>query len=99
LHVPARKNSAFAARGTRSARQAKSRAELNSIVAHRARLVAEVTRLRARGENSKFIDNAQQLLTRWWSTAGWHAREQLLKTADWLIRLEKRRGGRAQSPV
>ena len=52
--------------------------------------------LRDQGQASKFIDNAQVLLTRLWSPASWDARDELLKSADWLIRLEKR-GSQLQS--
>jgi len=58
----------------------------------RERLVADIAQLRERGATSRFINNAQQLLTRWWSTATWTAREELLKSAEWLVRLEKGRG-------
>jgi hypothetical protein len=52
--------------------------------------MAEVTKLR-HSEASKLTENAQQLLTRWWSTANWNGREDLLRSVDWLIRLEKKR--------
>jgi hypothetical protein len=45
--------------------------------------------MRATTDPSRFVENAQQLLTRWWSTAGWVEREQLLKTVEWLIGLER----------
>jgi hypothetical protein len=82
-----------------SVRQRESREAVSRIVAQRERLVADVRLLRDRGGNSKFIENAQQLLTRWWSPASWKAREELLKTADWLVRLEKHRTGQLQSPA
>ena len=69
------------------------RRKMESILTQRERLVADIALLRARGDTSRFIDNAQQLLTRWWSTSNWNAREELLKSAGWLIQLEKRRGG------
>ena len=40
---------------------------MESILTQRERLVADIALLRARGDTSRFIDNAQQLLTRWWS--------------------------------
>ena len=58
-------------------------------MARRKELVAEVARLRGEENNSTFADNAMQLLTRWWASTGWNAREELLKAADWLIRVEK----------
>jgi len=53
-------------------------------------LVAEVAQLRANGA-PPLADKAQQLLTRWWAKADWAAREQLLRTARWLVQLEQNR--------
>jgi hypothetical protein len=85
--MPARKISRFAAK--RLPRQALSRIKVDDILARRRRLVQELALLRQHGD-SRFLDNAQQLLTRWWSGASWSAREELLKSAEWLIRLERR---------
>ena len=74
-----------------AARHPKSRAKTHTIVAQRERLMAELAALREQGAASKFVENAQQLLTRWWSGASWSAREDLLSAADWLLRAEKRR--------
>lgn len=60
---------------------------VDRILLHREKLVTEINSLRGA---SHHMDKAQQLLTRWWSTTTWSAREDLLKAADWLIRLEKR---------
>ena len=57
----------------------------------RGQLVAELAQLRERDGSSQLIENAQQLLTRWWAAAGWNGREDLLKTAGWLVQIEKRR--------
>jgi hypothetical protein len=64
------------------------------IAAKRAHLMAELGQLRDSAGSPKIIENVQQLLTRWWSPASWHAREELLKTAEWFLQLEKT-GGRA----
>jgi hypothetical protein len=48
-----------------------------------------IAALQRSGQESKFTANAEQLLTRWWSAASWSARQQLLKTAGWLLHLEK----------
>jgi hypothetical protein len=64
-------------------------------VRDRETLVAELARLRGRGEISTFTDNAQQLLTRWWSTADWSARGDLLRAASWMMKLQTG----AQSPA
>jgi hypothetical protein len=52
-----------------------------------------IAALQRSGQGSKFTANAEQLLTRWWATASWNARGDLLKTADWLLRVGER-GGR-----
>jgi hypothetical protein len=62
---------------------------LADIVERRAQMVAEIARLRDAAASSKFIDKAQILLTRYWSSANLASREELLKAADWLIRLER----------
>ena len=93
--MPTRKVSASAATDAHRAPRRTARAREAGILARRDRLVAEVALLRRRGEPSKFIDNAEQLLTRWWSRASWNAREELLKSADWLVRLERRRDTQA----
>jgi hypothetical protein len=86
--------SGMASAGGRSKRKATSppsRRAVDAILSRREILVAELARLRAHGVCSSFVDNAQQLLTRWWSSASWSAREELLKNADWLVRMEHRR--------
>lgn len=45
--------------------------------------IAAVSQSRAR----PFLEKAHTLLTRAWSRADWRMREQLLKTAAWLINL------------
>jgi hypothetical protein len=51
----------------------------------------EIAALQRSGRESNFTTNAEKLLTRWWATANWSARAELLKTADWLLRVEQRR--------
>jgi hypothetical protein len=87
--VPGRKTSASAAGEGRDRRQ-QTPQQIKLIVAERDSLIADIAALRAAGATSKFVDNAQQLLTRWWSTANWNGREDLLKTAAWLVRIEQR---------
>ena len=36
-----------------------------------------------------FLDKAQTLLTRDWSKATWRSRESILRTVDWLLRMEQ----------
>jgi hypothetical protein len=89
--VPPRKTPRAAARAPKGAERSVGIRQVESILSRRQQLVAEVVKLREQHSNSKFIENAQQLLTRWWSPADWNAREDLLKTVDWLLRNEKRR--------
>jgi hypothetical protein len=57
----------------------------------RNRLYAELTKLRIEhGPSVRPAKNGQDLLTRSWGRASWKSREQLLKTAEWLIRLLER---------
>jgi hypothetical protein len=90
LGVPTHKVSISAARGAVAPQQV-SRRKADAILTRRDRLMAEITGLRRQAAESQFLENAQQLLTRWWSGANWNAREDLLKTAGWLVRLQKRR--------
>jgi hypothetical protein len=96
--VPAFRRPAFGAKVTRSRRGQRSRAAINNILQQRDRLIAELSALRDCGNASRFIENAQQLLTRSWSTANWVTRESLLGNAEWLVRLEKRRESSLQPP-
>jgi hypothetical protein len=51
----------------------------------------EIALLQKSGQASRFVANAEQLLTRWWGAANWKERNELLKTADWLLRVEQHR--------
>ena len=62
------------------------------IDTERARLFVDLTMLRElRGPSARAVETARLLLTRSWAKANWRAREQLLKSANWLIRLEHNR--------
>ena len=65
--------------------------QVAAVLARRKRLMLEIALLQRSGQSSKFIANAEQLLTRWWAAANWKARSELLKTADWLLRVEQHR--------
>lgn len=88
--MPARNIPAPVVAATRSKRLPMSRRQIDTIVARREQLVAEINLLLARGETSQFAKNARKLLSRSWASANWHTRENLLKAADWLVRLEYR---------
>jgi hypothetical protein len=62
-----------------------------AVLARRTELMLEIAKLQEAGQNSRFIANAEQLLTRWWAAANWKSRGELLKTADWLLRVEQHR--------
>jgi hypothetical protein len=94
--MPARQIVKVSKTGARGVARPMSRQKINSILSRREGLVAELAVLRRQGSESRFLENAQQLLTRWWSGASWDAREELLKSADWLIRLEKSHGAQAE---
>ncbi len=95
--MPARKPAALRANALRPARQPFRPRDADYIPTHRDHLMTELARLRKncgrenRG-SEKVIDNVQQLLTRWWSPASWHARKELLKTAEWFLQLERTDG-------
>jgi hypothetical protein len=87
--VPARKKPLHSSNDVHLSTQSQPPRDAREITAQRDRLMARVARLRETG-SPKAIENVQQLLTRWWSPANWHAREELLKTADWFLRLEEK---------
>ena len=69
-----------------------ARRSVAAIESDRTRLFVELTRMRdACGEPAQPLQNALVLLTSKWSRASWKSREQLLKAADWLLRLENQR--------
>ena len=65
----------------------------SAIESDRNRLVVELMRMRkACAEPARPVQTALNLLTSKWAEANWRARERLIKAADWMIRLESRRG-------
>jgi hypothetical protein len=87
-----------ASKSPRAARQQASQG-IKTILSQREHLMADIESLRKQDTNSRFLDNARQLLTRWWAAATWSAREDLLKTAAWLVHLERRGELDLQRPV
>ena len=54
----------------------------------RADAMVLIERQRGLGDDANvFLDKAHLLLTRHWAKSGWTARGELIKTADWLIRV------------
>jgi len=62
----------------------------SSIASQRESRLSEIESLR-RGSpvTESFVDKAETLLTQRWSRANWRSREQLLRTVDWLLRMER----------
>jgi hypothetical protein len=87
--VARRTSSPFAARTGKPASPQRSTRAIDAIVIRRQQLVAELAMLRKEGGDPTFIENAQQLLTRWWAGANWAAREDILKSATWLVRMSQ----------
>ena len=71
-----------------------SRRRIDAILSQRGRMIAELAALREGDRKSKHLENALQLLTRWWCKASWSAREGLLRSAGWLVRLERTEQGK-----
>ena len=69
-------------------REPGQRQRVASILRHRERLIVEVKGLSTVEGCSESAKKAQQLLTRWWAKADWNAREELLRVAEWVIRVE-----------
>ncbi len=64
------------------------RQRVENILRRRERLIVEVQALSAVEGCAASAKKAQQLLTRWWAKADWSAREELLRVAEWIIRVE-----------
>jgi hypothetical protein len=57
-----------------------------AIGAKRAECMREIERLRATLGSTPFVDKAYRLLLpRYWATASWKGRADILKTVEWLI--------------
>jgi hypothetical protein len=69
-------------------REPSQRQRVEGILRQREQLIAEVQGLGAVEGCSESAKKAQQLLTRWWAKADWKAREELLRVARWIIRVE-----------
>jgi hypothetical protein len=61
-----------------------------AILSARTHKIREIASLRrANLDSASFAAKAQTLLTRDWSQASWRARESILRSVAWLLRLEK----------
>jgi hypothetical protein len=73
----------------RAAAQTQSRIQTKAIAARREELIAEMKQLQEQCElPSRLAGTVHSLLTRSWRRSNWRGRAQILKAADWLIRLE-----------
>lgn len=68
--------------------EAGQRQRIEDILRQRERLIVEVQALSSVDGCAESARKAQQLLTRWWAKADWRAREELLRVAAWVIRVE-----------
>jgi nucleoside recognition membrane protein YjiH len=68
--------------------EADQRQRIEGILRQRERLIVEVQTLSTVEGCAESAKKAQQLLTRWWAKADWKAREELLRVAAWVIRVE-----------
>jgi len=73
------------------ARKASQAARFSALLTQRERKMTEIIELRAGIGPGTFTDKAETLLTRFWSKATWRSREGILRTADWLLRMERKR--------
>jgi hypothetical protein len=62
---------------------------ITSLLSQRDRLIDEILLVRSRGHvpSPRLIDKAHALLTRFWARADWESREEVLRTARWLVTL------------
>ena len=75
------------AKQPRQPTSAKYRQQVTALLSQRDQLIDEIlVRSRIQG-NSPFIRKAGALLTRFWARADWRGREELLRTARWLVTL------------
>ena len=79
-----------------SSKRSRARPKVNyaghasAIEAARTQKMREIDSFRAANRDARsFAGKAQTLLTRDWSKASWRARESILRTVAWLLRMEK----------
>jgi hypothetical protein len=75
-----------------NAEKATDIARAEAITSEREGRMRQIAAIRAdRSTTTGFADKAQTLLTRDWAKASWRSRSQILRTVDWLLRLERTR--------
>ena len=61
-----------------------------SLLSLRDEQITEISLLRsAKVEPSAFLSKAETLLTRYWAAANWQAREEILRSVQWLLNLAR----------
>jgi hypothetical protein len=61
-----------------------------ALLAQRDEQVTTITMLRSgSGAPSPFLRKAETLLTRYWARSDWQAREEILRTVQWLLSMAK----------
>jgi hypothetical protein len=88
---PLRKRAGRTASPARAARSV-GRISRLSMLERREGCLADIARLRS-GASSPLLDKAQQLLTRYWWPASWRCRADVLRSAEWLVRISGRNAG------
>jgi hypothetical protein len=73
---------------------------VKALVAERDRQIAEIEKLRGQGQGTASgLGKAYALLTRFWSRANWNAREEIIRTLAWLLRLDQIAAGVPATPL
>jgi hypothetical protein len=63
---------------------------VGGLIRQRDDLMTEIALVRARASGPlPLLNKARALLTRFWSAASWDAREEILRTAAWLVSVGK----------
>jgi hypothetical protein len=72
--------------GRRGRASADYNRRIDVLLSQRDALMNEITVIRSLGRApSPLINKADALLTRFWAKATWHAREEILRSARWLL--------------
>jgi hypothetical protein len=86
-----RKASGRTAKAARATRPVE-RIGRQALIDRRDRCMAEIARFWPQpGDAGSLFEKARQLLTRHWAASSWRARADILRTAEWLIGVGKRK--------
>jgi hypothetical protein len=91
LRPPLHKRAGRKAKPSRAARSVE-RIDRRSLIERRDQCMRDIAPLQAGTDTSGDLANkARQLLTRHWVSSSWRCRADILRTAEWLIGVGKRR--------